>query len=269
MAAIKLTPEEFLDLLDRYNTNVKGKSRKDLEEANEDLRNRIAQVAADKKFKGTGITPNLKKFKPDSFNTFLDWGDRENQVANTMDALQYSSSLDDGTVYPEDKLRAFSNFMSRLNISAEGMDDITSDPAKVADFFNYYTQYGIPIVHAKDPDYSHSSGNDAYDNYMRDILTEGGIPTFEHYAKSRILNNPSDFGKQVQKAYKPKAVQPSTPAEIQEVEEVFPVEQAVQNTPSTSVTPATQELSNADWLADELRKSYKKNPKGFERLGTW
>ena len=78
---------------------------------------------------------------------------------------------------------------------------------------------------------------------------------------------------QVQKAYKkPKAVQPSTPVETQEVKEVkevSPVEEAVQNTPSTPATPATQEVSNADWLADELRKSYKKNPRGFERLGTW
>lgn len=266
MAAIKLTPEEFLDLLDRYNTNVKGKSRKDLEEANEDLRNRIAQAAADKKFRGTGITPNLEKFKPNSFNTFFDWGEKSNQIANTMDALQYSSSLDNGTAYPEDKLRAFSDFMYRLNLSAKGMDDVTSDPAKVADIFNYYTQYGIPIV--SDSRGYTGGANPTFVEYARDIYNEGGIPTFEHYAKSRILNNPSDFGKQVQKAYKPKAVQPS-PAEIQEVEEVSPVEQAVQNTPSTVTTSDTQELSNADWLADELKKSYRKDPRGFERLGTW
>lgn len=266
--AINLTPEEFLDLLDRYNTNVKGKSRKDLEAANEDLRNRIAQAAADKKFRGTGITPNLNKFKPDSFNTWLDWGEMENQRANTMDALQYSSSLDGGTAYPRDKLDAFADFMYRLNFSAEDMDDVTSDPAKVADIFNYYTQYGIPLVSTKDPEYN-GSGNDVYTDYARDIITEGGIPTFKHYVKSRILNNPSDFGKQVQKMYKPKEVQSSTPVETQEVEEVSPVEEAVQNTPSTTVTPAVQEVSNADWLADELRKSYKKDPRGFERLGTW
>ena len=265
MAVTKLTPEEFLDLLDRYNTNVKGKSRRNLEETNEDLRNRIAQVAADKKFKGTGITPNLARFKPSSFNTILDWGEKANQIANTMDALQYSSSLDDGTAYPEDKLRAFSDFMYRLNLSAEGMDDVTSDPAKVADIFNYYTQYGIPMVSSKDPDFYSGNENDTYVDYARDIKTEGGIPTFEHYAKSRILNNPSDFGKQVQKAYKPKAVQPSTPTEIQEIEEELPIQQAVQS----NSTPATQELSNADWLVDELRKSYKKDPRGFERLGTW
>lgn len=265
MAAIKLTPEEFLDLLDRYNTNVKGKSRKDLEAANEDLRNRIAQAAADKKFRGTGITPNLNKFKPDSFNTWLDWGEMENQIKNTMDALQYSSSLDNGTAYPRDKLKSFADFMYRLNFSAEDMDDVTSNPAKVADIFNYYTQYGIPLVTTKDPEYT-GSENDVYTDYARDIKTEGGIPTFKHYANSRILNNPSDFGKQVQKAYKPKAVQPNAPAETQEVS---PVEKAIQNTPSTTVTPDTQELSNADWLADELRKSYKKDPRGFERLGTW
>lgn len=264
--AINLTPEEFLDLLNRYNTNVKGKSRKDLEAANEDLRNRIAQVAADKKFRGTGITPNLEKFKPDSFNTLLDWGEKSNQIANTMDALQYSSSLDNGTAYPEDKLRAFADFMYKLNISAEDMNDVTSDPAKIADIFNYYTQYGIPIV-STSRGYT-GGANPTYVDYSRDIYSRGGIPTFEHYAKSRILNNPSDFGKQVQKAYKPKVVQSSTPAETQEVEEVSPVEQAVQNTPST-VTPDTQELSNADWLVDELRKSYKKDPRGFERLGTW
>lgn len=266
MAAIKLTPEEFLDLLDRYNTNVKGKSRKDLEAANEDLRNRIAQNAADKKLKGTGITPNLEKFRPDSFNTPLVWGERSNQIANTMDALQYSSALDEGTAYPEDKLKAFSDFMWRLTNVAKGMDDVTSDPAKVADFFNYYTQYGIPAN-------INGNGNYAFNDYARDIYSRGGIPTFEHYAKSRILNNPSDFSKQVQKAYKkPKAVQPSTPVETQETQEVkdaSPIEEAVQNTPSTTVTPAVQEVSNADWLADELRKSYKKDPRGFERLGTW
>lgn len=269
MAAIKLTPEEFLDLLDRYNTNVKGKSRKDLEAANEELRNRIAQIAADKKLKGTGITPNLEKFRPDSFNTPLVWGERNNQIANTMDALQYSSSLDDGTAYPEDKLKAFSDFMFRLNLSAKGMDDVISDPVKVADIFNYDTQYG-PLVSIRhgNPDAPHPT----YIDYAWDIDAKGGIPTFEHYVKSRILNNPSDFGKQVQKIYKSKAVQPSTPAETQEtqeVKEVSPVEEAVQNTPNTTVTPAVQEVSNADWLADELRKSYKKDPRGFERLGTW
>lgn len=267
--AINITPEEFLDLLDRYNTNVKGKSRKDLEAANEELRNIIAQKAADKKFKGTGITPDLKKFKPSSFNTILDWGEGDNQKANTMDALQYSSALDEGTAYPEDKLRAFSDFMWRLTNATKGMDDVTSDPAKVADFFNYYTQYGLPAI--IDGDIS-GNGNSTFNDYARDIYFMGGIPTFEHYAKSRILNNPSDFGKQVQKAYKPKVVQSNTPVETQEtqqVKEVSPVEQAVQNTPSTPVTPAVQEVSNADWLADELRKSYKKDPRGFERLGTW
>ena len=121
------------------------------------------------------------------------------------------------------------------------------------------------MVSSKDPDFYSGNENDTYVDYARDIKTEGGIPTFEHYAKSRILNNPSDFGKQVQKAYKPKAVQPSTPTEIQEIEEELPIQQAVQS----NSTPATQELSNADWLVDELRKSYKKDPRGFERLGTW
>lgn len=272
MAAIKLTPEEFLDLLDRYNTNVKGKSRKDLEEANEDLRNRIAQVAADKRFKGTGITPNLDRFKPSSFNGLFTWGERNNQVANTMDALQYSSALDGGTAYPEDKLKSFADFMSKIDVPSKDLDDVTSDPVKVANAFDYYIQNDLPTAYAPDTGtrLGGYTANIPYSIYYTDIESKGGVPSFGHYVRSKVLGNESEFSKQVQKAYKPKAVQPSTPAEIQEVEEeVFPVEQAVQNTPSTTVTPAVQEVSNADWLADELRKSYKKNPKGFERLGTW
>lgn len=272
MAAINLTPEEFLDLLNRYNTNVKGKSREDLEKANEELRNIIAQNAADKKFKGTGITPNLNRFKPSSFNGYFTWGDRHNQVANTMDALQYSSALDEGTVYPEDKLRAFADFMSKLDIPSEYLNGVLSDPVKVATAFDYYTQHGLPINYDS---HSYTFDRDRFDDqplyraYDKDLYSKGGIPTVGHYIKSKVLSSDSNFSKQVQEIYKPKKPQPSTPVETQEVKEVSPVEEAVQNTPSTTVTPATQELSNADWLADELRKSYKKDPRGFERLGTW
>lgn len=277
--AINLTPEEFLDLLDRYNTNVKGKSRKDLEAANEDLRNRIAQIAADKKLKGTGITPNLNRFKPSSFNGSFTWGERNNQVANTMDALQYSSSLDDGTAYPKDKLKSFADFMSKIDVPNEGLDDIMSDPAKVANAFDYYLQNGLPtdyVIPNVDNGYVLSgahTNNIPYSTYYVDIDSKGGIPSFGHYVRSKVLGNESEFSKQVQEAYgKLKAVQPSTPVETQETQEVkeaSPIEEAVQNTPSTTVTPAVQEVSNADWLADELRKSYKKDPRGFERLGTW
>lgn len=279
MAAINLTPEEFLDLLDRYNTNVKGKSRKDLEAANEELRNIIAQKVADKKFKGTGITPNLDRLKPDSFNGFFTWGLQNNQVANTMDALQYSSALDDGTAYPEDKLKSFADFMYKIDVPNEGLDDIMSDPVKVANAFDYYIQNGLPTEYGRpiQTDFFTRTGghlsNPAYSEYYVDIDSKDGIPSFGHYIRSKVLGNESEFSKQVQKAYKkPKAVQPSTPIETQEVKEVkeaSPIEEAVQNTPSTTVTPAVQEVSNADWLADELRKSYKKDPRGFERLGTW
>ena len=273
--AINLTPEEFLDLLDRYNTNVKGKSRKDLEKANEDLRNRIAQNVADKKFKGTGITPDLNRLKPDSFNSFFTWGERNNQVANTMDALQYTSSLDGGTAYPEDKLKFFADFMSKIDVPNEGLDDVMSDPVKVANAFDYYIQNGLPIqdfygIHEYTPS-GGVSADSPYSAYYIDIYNQGGVPSFGHYVRSKVLGNESEFSKQVREiSKKPKAIQPSTPVETQEeVKEVSPVEQVVQNTPSTTATPATQELSNADWLADELRKSYRKDPRGFERLGTW
>ena len=274
MAVTNITPEEFLDLLERYNTNVKGKSRKDLEQANEDLRNKIAQNVADKKFKGTGITPDLNRLKPDSFNGLFTWGERNNQVANTMDALQYSSSLDGGTAYPEDKLRAFADFMSKLDAPNTGLEDVISDPANVASAFEYYNQYDLPTSEAVRVGNANLgreyNSHIPYSIYYSDIYNQGGIPSFGHYVRSKVLGNDSQFGKQVGKlSKKPKEVQPSTPAEIQEVKEVSPVEQAIQNTPSTPVTPAAQELSNADWLADELRKSYKKDPKGFERLGTW
>lgn len=274
MAAIKLTPEEFLDLLDRYNTNVKGKSRKDLEEANEELRNRIAQKVADKKFKGTGITPDIDRLKPDSFNGFFTWGERNNQVANTMDALQYSSSLDGGTAYPKDKLRVFADFMSKLDVPDGNIDDIISDPANVANAFDYYNQYDLPVIDFYGiHEYTPSGGvaaNSPYSAYYVDIYNQGGVPSFGHYVRSKVLGNESEFGKQVREiSKKPKEAQPSTPAETQEVKEASPIEEAVQNTPSTTVTPAVQEVSNADWLADELRKSYKKDPRGFERLGTW
>ena len=275
--AINLTPEEFLDLLDRYNTNVKGKSRKDLEAANEDLRNRIAQNVADKKFKGTGITPDLNRLKPDSFNGLFTWGERNNQVANTMDALQFSSSLDGGTAYPKDKLKSFADFMYKIDVPNEGLDDVMSDPAKVANAFDYYIQNGLPTqdfygIHEYTPD-GGVSADSPYSAYYIDIYNQGGVPSFGHYVRSKVLGNESEFSKQVREiSKKPKEVQSSTPVETQEVKEVkevSPVEEAVQNTPSTPATPATQEVSNADWLADELRKSYKKDPRGFERLGTW
>lgn len=284
----RLTPEEFEELFNAYNSGItedilSSPDRFDkLKDINKETAKAIANKRAEKLIQA-GLTPNLDAFMPDTYIRLNHWWDEDDRDT-IMDTLSYANTLLGNKDFSKNSLENFSTFIQNLYSNKSVKKKYSKD-----DLYKIYTYFSGLGLNDKlfdtsiipTPKEFREPYRD-YRAYVKKSLQAGATaPTFETFLEDKVLGNPEvsldnklNTLKQLQEGFDPnlqyetlKYGLPST--DKSNIPKTAKVEnESIDTTPKVETKPIEPKKDFYSMIKDEYNQDEKVRSK-YHKLGWW